>query len=98
MLDEDTPLIEVSHAENLDEELLRKSVALDSVYEQAAFEIRLGRLDGVVASHDDFIDCHSRTIHSSHIAQAVHQDNRTSAPRTRVGDVNTQGFPVSYTS
>ena len=33
----------------LDKELLRKSVALDSVYEQAAFEIRLGRLDGKFA-------------------------------------------------
>ena len=59
MLEDDTPFIEVSHAENLDEELLRKSVALDSVYEQTAFEIRLGRLDGGVASHDNFIDCRS---------------------------------------
>ena len=47
MLD-DTPLIEVSRAENLDKELIRKSVALDSIYEQAAFEIRLGRLNGKV--------------------------------------------------
>lgn len=45
MLEDDTPPFEVFHAENLDKELLRKSVALDSVYEQAAFEIRLGRLD-----------------------------------------------------
>ena len=50
MLDE-TPAFEVSEAESLDKELLRKSVALDSVYEQAAFEIRLGRLDGKVPSH-----------------------------------------------
>jgi len=48
MLDDDTPHFEVFHAENLDKELLRKSVALDSVYEQAAFEIRLGRLDGAL--------------------------------------------------
>jgi hypothetical protein len=45
MLD-DTPPTEFSQAEDLDEELVRKSVALDSVYEQAAFEIRLGRLNG----------------------------------------------------
>lgn len=45
MLD-DTPPTELSQAENLDEELVRKSVALDSIYEQAAFEIRLGRLNG----------------------------------------------------
>lgn len=45
MLD-DTPPPEVTQAENLDKELIRKSVALDSVYEQAAFEIRLGRLNG----------------------------------------------------
>ena len=55
MLD-DTPPIEVSRAENLEEELIRKSVALDSVYEQAAFEIRLGRLNGTVVSHDNFPD------------------------------------------
>lgn len=59
MLDDDTPLIEVSHAEDLDKEILRKSVALESVYEQAAFEIRLGRLDGVIPSYNDFIHCHS---------------------------------------
>ena len=45
MLD-DTPPTELSQAENLDKELVRKSVALDSVYELAAFEIRLGRLNG----------------------------------------------------
>lgn len=47
MLD-DIPPTEVSQAENLDRELIRKSVALDSIYEQAAFEIRLGRLNGEV--------------------------------------------------
>lgn len=96
MLDDDTPYIEVSNAENLDSGLLRKSVGLDSVYEQAAFEIRLGRLDGTVASYDDFIDCNSSLIHFSHFAQAFHQDYRTPAPRACMGNVNTQGFPVSY--
>lgn len=97
MLDDDAPPIEVSCAEDLDKELLRKSVALDSVYEQAAFEIRLGRLDGVVVSHNNSIDYHSFPIHSSHVTQTFHQDNRTPPPRTCVGDVNTQGFPISYT-
>jgi len=46
----DAPPGEVSRAENLDKELIPKSVALDSVYEQAAFEIRLGRLNGKVVS------------------------------------------------
>lgn len=55
MLD-DTPSIEMSQAENLDKELIRKSVALDSVYEQAAFEIRLGRLNGNVIFHGNFPD------------------------------------------
>jgi len=55
MLD-DTPPIEVSQVENLDEELIRKSVALDSVYEQAAFEIRLGRLNGRAVFHGNFMD------------------------------------------
>ena len=54
MLD-DTLQIEVIQAENLDEELVRKSVALGSVYEQAAFEIRLGRLNGKVMPHSDLI-------------------------------------------
>jgi hypothetical protein len=58
MLD-DTPPTEVSHAENLDKELVRKSVALDSVYEQAAFEIRLGRLSGQAAFHSNSIGDHS---------------------------------------
>lgn len=59
MLDDDTPHIEVSRAESLDKDLLRKSVALESVYEQAAFEIRLGRLDGAVTTHNGFVDCYS---------------------------------------
>ena len=54
MLD-DTLAIEVFQAENLDKELIRKSVALSSIYEQAAFEIRLGRLNGSVILHRDFI-------------------------------------------
>lgn len=53
MLD-DTIATEVFQAEDLDKELIRKSVALNSVYEQAAFEIRLGRLNGML--HGDFID------------------------------------------
>lgn len=55
MLDDTLP-IEVFQAENLDKELIRKSVALNSVYEQAAFEIRLGRLNGEVMLRRDFID------------------------------------------
>jgi len=45
---DDTPPGEVSRAENLEKELIPKSVALDSVYEQAAFEIRFGRLNGKI--------------------------------------------------
>ena len=57
MLDDAYPT-EVSKAENLDKELVRKSVALDSIYEQAAFEIRLGRLNGEVVFHSNSInDC-----------------------------------------
>lgn len=98
MLEDDTPPIEVSHAENLDEQLLRKSVALDSVYEQAAFEIRLGRLDGKFTPRaHNLIECHS-LVCSSHITQTFHQDNRTFAPRTCLGDVNTPDFPLSDTS
>jgi len=52
MLD-DVPPTDVSQAENLDKELVRKSVALDSVYEQAAFEIRLGRLNGKAVFHEN---------------------------------------------
>lgn len=55
MLDDTLPL-EVTQAENLDKELLRKSIALNSAYEQAAFEIRLGRLNGEVIFHSDFVD------------------------------------------
>jgi len=58
MLD-DTPPGEVSQAEDLDKELIRKSVALDSIYEQAAFEIRLGRLNGEVVFYGNFIDGYS---------------------------------------
>ena len=97
MLDDTLP-VEVSRAENLDEELVRRSVALGSVYEQAAFEIRLGRLNGRVAFHGNFINGCSQRIHSSHIAQAIYRHGRTSAPRTRVGDVNAQGLLVSGTS
>jgi hypothetical protein len=55
MLDDTLP-IEVFQAENLDKELVRKSVALDSVYEQVAFEIRLGRLNSKVLFHSNSID------------------------------------------
>ena len=54
MLDDTLP-DEVSQAEDLDKELVQKSVALDSVYEQAAFEIRLGRLNGAAASHNNLL-------------------------------------------
>jgi len=55
MLDDTAPA-DVSQAENLDKELVRKSVALDSIYEQAAFEIRLGRLNGKIVFHGNSID------------------------------------------
>ena len=62
MLD-DSPPTEASQTENLDKELVRKSVALDSVYEQAAFEIRLGRLNGKLC----FMVTPSITVHDKFI-------------------------------
>ena len=88
MLDDTLP-IEVFQAENLDKELIRKSVALNSVYEQAAFEIRLGRLNGKITLCRHFIGGCSQQIYSSHITQTIHWDSRTSAPGTRMGDVDT---------
>jgi hypothetical protein len=56
MLDE-TPPVEVLQAENLDKDLIRKSVALGSVYEQAAFEVRLGRLNGKPCHCNFIVGC-----------------------------------------
>ena len=67
MLDDDTPPFEITHAETLDKELLHKSIALESVYEQAAFEIRLGRLDGENTAY-----VVSLSVIQVHLLQSLH--------------------------